>query len=72
MFSISHFIELSDKTNFVQADNTEVSIGYEDSSVVVSSVLAMSLQGMAMVYLDEIDPATNRAKPEKRLDSVTR
>ena len=27
---------------------------------------------MAMVYVDEIDPATNRAKPEKRLGSVCR
>ena len=27
---------------------------------------------MAMVYVDEIDPSTNRARPEKRLGSVAR
>ena len=49
-----------------------MSIGYEDGSVVVSNVFVMTLQGTAMVYVDETDPATNRVKPEKRLESVAR
>ena len=49
-----------------------MSIGYDDGSVLVSNVLGMSLNGIAMVYVEELDPTTNRAMPEKRLQSVTR
>ena len=59
-------------TTLIQVDDTEVSIGYVDGSVVVSNAVAMSLHGMAMVYVDETDPATNRAKSEKKLGSVAR